>query len=346
MSQNTFDTCTIKNLPGSQVEITASVSAEQFSSYKKKALSKLGESISIDGFRKGKVPEDMLISKVGNEAVLYEMADFAIRDAYPAIVADKKIDALGSPQVTITKIAEGSPLEFKATTLIMPEVTLPDYKKIAQDVIAQKGDTEVTEDEYKQTIKRIQEIHAPKPAEGEKKDTEAKLPEITDEFVKTLGDFTDVSDFEDKVRGGLKKEKEIQAREKKRLAMVEKIVEETKVDMPEVFVDSELQKLYATFVDNVTRSGMTVEAYLENAKKTEEEIKTSMKPDAEKRAKLHLALGAISKKESISADPKRVEEETQHLLEHHKNADPERARLYVLNALTNEAVFRFLEEIK
>ncbi len=344
MSKNTYHTCDIKELPGSQIEITASISPEQFGSYKKKALAKLNESVSIDGFRKGHVPEHVLTQKVGNETVLYEMADYAIRDAYRAIVADKNIEALGTPNITITKIAEGNPLEFRALTLVMPTVTLPDYTAIAKKVCAEKDDTEVTEDEYAKTITRIKEMHAKKPTENEAE--KPSLPEITDEFVKTLGDFSNVADFEETIRGGLKKEKEIQAREKKRLAIAEQLIEKTKVEVPEVFINSELEKLFATFLDNVKRSGMTLESYLEHAKKTEEEIRTSMKPDALKRAKLHLALGAISKKENISADPKHVEEETNHLLEHHKDADKERAYLYVLNALTNEAVFRFLEEAK
>ena len=57
-----------------------------------------------------------------------------------------------------------------------------------------------------------------------------------------------------------------------------------------------------------------------------------------------MVLNKISEKEKITADPKQVAQEVAMILEHYKDADPERAQMHAENVLTNEKVFRFLEE--
>jgi len=92
----------------------------------------LNEDIKVDGFRKNMVPENVLAAKVGEFVIDQETAELALSRAYMNILIDRKIDAIGRPQVTITKLARGNPLEFKIITAVVPEVKLPDYKKIAQ----------------------------------------------------------------------------------------------------------------------------------------------------------------------------------------------------------------------
>ena len=127
---------TIKKLEGSRVEITGTVPADVFSSFRSKALQNINDQVTIDGFRKGKVPENILVSKVGEMAVLEEMAELALAKTYPQIIVAEKIDAIGQPEISITKIAAGNPLEFKAVTTVLPEIKLGDYKKIAKKEMA------------------------------------------------------------------------------------------------------------------------------------------------------------------------------------------------------------------
>ncbi|HEY4478565.1 MAG TPA: trigger factor [Candidatus Paceibacterota bacterium] len=123
----------INKLEKSKVEIISSIEAKHFESFRKKALENINNEITIDGFRKGKVPENILITKVGEMNILEEMAELAISEAYPKILVEEKIDAIGRPEINITKIAKDNPLEFKVITAVIPEVKLADYKKIAKE---------------------------------------------------------------------------------------------------------------------------------------------------------------------------------------------------------------------
>src|SRR3989338_10290506 len=104
---------TIKKLPKSELEIEGELEAEIFENYFAKALKKIGETIELDGFRKGKVPENILLSKVPEISILEEMAQMALNEHYPRIVEDEKIDAIGRPEISITKLARKNPLGFK-----------------------------------------------------------------------------------------------------------------------------------------------------------------------------------------------------------------------------------------
>ena len=72
----TYENFSIKSLDKSRIEITASLPVAIFGSYRAAALKNLNESVTIDGFRKGKVPEATLVQKIGEMTVLEEMAEF------------------------------------------------------------------------------------------------------------------------------------------------------------------------------------------------------------------------------------------------------------------------------
>jgi len=120
----------IKLLSGSEVEIVGEISAEDFESERQHAIIHLSEDIKIDGFRPGKAPEKVIMDKIGERNILDKMAVLALQKEYPKIIEEKKIKAIGRPEITITKLARNNPLGFKIKTYVMPEVELPDYKKI------------------------------------------------------------------------------------------------------------------------------------------------------------------------------------------------------------------------
>ena len=124
----------ITKLEKSRVEIVGSMLADEFAKFRHKALENINNEVTIDGFRKGKVPENVLVSKVGDMAILEEMAELALSKIYPEIIIKEKIDAIGRPEISITKLAKDNPLEFKIVTAVLPEVKLGDYKKIAKEI--------------------------------------------------------------------------------------------------------------------------------------------------------------------------------------------------------------------
>merc|ERR1711879_63923 len=94
-------------------------------------------------------------------------------------------------------------------------------------------------------------------------DKDTKQPEINDEFVKTWGDFKDVADFKAKIKENI-------GLEKKRNEIIEEIIDKSKVSLPQLLVNSELERMFGQFKSDVERAGLTYENYLKEVKKTEE----------------------------------------------------------------------------
>ncbi|MCG2694945.1 hypothetical protein L6261_02575 [Candidatus Parcubacteria bacterium] len=352
----------IEKLKNSEVEITGSIPFEKLEEYKGQAIKNVSENITIAGFRKGHIPEKVLIEKVGEMTILNEMAELALQKTYPKIITENKIEAITSPQVNITKLASGNPLEFKIKIAVMPEFEIADYKEIAKKEMAKKEDLiEVTDKEVEDTIKQIlasqkqphscsdekcehnNETEEQKSGETEEQKNEEKL---TDEMVKKLGDFKDVEDFKVKLKENIKHEKEHRSKEAKKIEMIEKIAESSKIELPEILVDAELRKMIAEMSDNISRMGLKFDKYLEHIKKTEEDLKKEWRTDAEKRVKIQLVLNKISKEEKIEPKEEEVKKMTETLMAQYKNARKENVEIYVKMILSNEAVFKLLENQK
>lgn len=348
----------VKKLPKSEVEIEGELEAPIFESYFKKALEKIGETTELDGFRKGKIPENILLSKVPEIRILEEMAQFALNEHYPKIIEEEKIDVISRPEISITKLARNNPLGFKIKTAVLPEIKLPDYKGIAKKIISEISNEEknitVSDEDLENTVMDIRKSRAPRVhmadvhehKEGEEhKDEETKeeLPEFNDAFVQALGPFKDVADFKAKLKENIQLEKENLQKEKTRTKIIEKIIEESKIEVPEILVEVELDKILYKMESDITQMGLKFEDYLKHMNKKVEDLRKDFRIDAEKKAKLALILNEIAKEEKITADPEQVAKEVAAILEHYKEADPERARIHAENVLTNEKIFQFLE---
>ncbi len=341
----------ISKLPDSEVEITGEIGGEKLAPFRKEALEYIGKHAELDGFRKGKVPEKMLIAKVGEMAVLEEIAEIAISKMYPDLLMEHRIDAIGRPEIALTKIAVGSDLSFKIKTAVMPEIILPDYKKIAETenkkpiekiTVTEKEIEEVVIEVRKSRVDHTGHDHATMSKEDHDKAVETALPAFDDAFVKTVGDFKDVADFKTKVTENIQKDKEHKANEKKRIEMAEAVIKETKADLPKIIVDTELDKMEAQFNDDITRMGIKAEDYMKHIKKTREDMRKEWRPDAQKRATLQIVLHKIAEAEKIVADKERSEKEIKAILEHYPDADLNRVRGYVESMLVNEQVFDLL----
>src|SRR3989338_409524 len=105
-------------LPDRELEIIGTITAEKMSLMRGKALSKMKESMEISGFRKGNAPDALVAQKIGEMRLLEEAAEIALSEEYPNILDEHKIDAIGRPEITITKIGLGNQLEFKVKTKI------------------------------------------------------------------------------------------------------------------------------------------------------------------------------------------------------------------------------------
>ena len=334
-------TVKVKKLPGSLVEIEGEISAEEFARHKEPALKKLGEKVSLPGFRRGHIPEAVLVKHAGEMELLEEMAELAIKKSYPDIIVECALNIIGFPEVKITKLAFGNPLSFSLAVPVMPEIILPDYKETAREENGKMPEkTEVKGEEADALLEELRK-NFQKPEGGDEKEIK-----LNDEFARKIGDFKDLADLKEKAKEGISKEKEMKARDRRRLTILEEIIKETKIDLPEVIINSELSKMTARFRGDIEETGMKFDEYLERAGKTEDDLRKEWREDAKKRASFQLILNKITSTENIKADKDAVEKESAHILEHHPEINPLNARAYAEMILTNEKVFEFLENVK
>ncbi len=287
------------------------------------------------------------------------MAEKALQKAYPEIVKENDLNVIGAPKINVTKIAENNPLEFKITTAIMPEVKLPDYKKIAKEINSKPEEIKVEEAEVEHAIKHIKEqwVRSEKVQDlvnGGKKIEEVdprsieikeeELPALDDDFVKKVGKFENVDDFKTKLRENMIHEKTLRAKEKKRAEMLDKIALGTEVFVPEIVIEGEINRMMAQFQSDVTRAGLKFEDYLKQTDKKEEDLRKEWHPDAEKYAKNQMVLNKIAIEEDIVPKKEDLEAEVDKIMANYKDANRDRATIYVETLMTNDLIFAFLEK--
>ncbi len=334
----------INKLPHSEIEIEGEIPTEEFERHRPRAIKNLSQSVDLPGFRKGHVPEAVIISKIGDVSILEEMAELALGEAYPEILQTHNIDAIGHPAITLTKLAVGNPLGFTIRTAVLPTLTLPDYKALAKDALKKKEEVKAEDDEVEKALSELRKLRAGwKPGENDADFDEANLPPIDDEFAKALGEFETIAELRVKIKENILAEKQRREKEKTRTRILESIIKKMDGDIPKILIETELRTMLEQLKSDVAAMGITFEQYITHTKKTEEEIRDELSPRAEDRVKSNLALAEIAKKEKITPDEKDIEKEVEHLLEHYKDADPIRTRSYVETVLTNEKVFEMLE---
>ncbi|MCF7820185.1 MAG: trigger factor [Candidatus Pacebacteria bacterium] len=148
-----------KDLEKSQVELTVTLSVKEFEPYIKKGAEKLSEKVKIEGFRPGKAPLDVVKSKVGEMALLEEAAYLAINKTLDKALdegIDKDSQAVGQPQVSITKLAPNNDLEYKLTVAVLPEVEITKYK----DLGIEEEKVEVDQKQIDKTLGQLAEMRA------------------------------------------------------------------------------------------------------------------------------------------------------------------------------------------
>ncbi len=336
----------INKKENSEIEIKGEIKAEDFSSLWPKAIKRIGAEVKIDGFRPGHIPEKILVDKVGEEKILWEMAEEAIGIIYPKILEEEKIPAIGRPNVSITKIAKDNPLGFSITTAVLPEFDLPDYQKIAEETLSKKPKekNKVTDEELNKFLENIRQAHQEKDETGK---PAGDLPEINDDFIKKFGDFATVEDFKKTIKEQLQHEKETKEKEKVRIQILETIAEKTKIEIPEILIQGELNKMWQEMSGQISSMGLKIEDYLKHLKKTKEDLEQDWRDDAIKRVKLGLIMQKIAVDAKIIIPSEEIEKQTESLLSRlpqSPKTNKEAVRNYVENSLINEKVLALLEK--
>ena len=179
---------------------------------------------------------------------------------------------------------------------------------------------------------------------------EKKLPPLDDKFAQALGKFKNLEELKENISKGLKMEKEAKEKERWHLAILDKIKANTKADIPEILIKSEVEKMLEELKVQLEKIQLTFEKYLEQIKKTEEQLREDLQELAEKRVFSALILREIALLEKVEVSEDEIKEKTSKILqqipdpEAKEKINPEDLKEFALGIIRNEKVFQILEE--
>ena len=146
----------VEKLEKGMAKLTIEVSAEELEKAVEKVYQKQKGSISIPGFRKGKVPRNMVEKMYGKGVFLEEAANEIIPDAYEKAYEECEEEITSTPKIEAVQLEAGKPFIFTAEVALKPEVKLGKYKGVEIDKI----DTAVTDEEVDEAINKEREQNA------------------------------------------------------------------------------------------------------------------------------------------------------------------------------------------
>ncbi|MDE7342271.1 MAG: trigger factor [Lachnospiraceae bacterium] len=146
----------VEKLEKNMAKLTIEVGADRLDKAIESAYQRQKGKISIPGFRKGKVPRQVVEKMYGKEVFYEDAANMLIQDAYAEALDECEEDIVSSPKIEVTQIEAGKPFIFTAEVALKPEVKLGKYKGVK----VEKSETAVTDEEVDEVIERERENNA------------------------------------------------------------------------------------------------------------------------------------------------------------------------------------------
>ena len=303
-----------KKLPGSKIELEVSLEQKEFLPYYQAAYEAALKNVHLKGFRPGTAPKDLADGAVDKEKVFSEAAQTAIRWSLDEIAKDNEWTLVDSPKITVED-SKDLGLVYKAELTIFPEIKIGNYKKIAKKILGEKKEQSVDLKEIDQTLEWIRN----------QRKAGDKIPELNDEFAKTLGKFENLEALTKSVSDGILMEKNMKEKDRLRLKILDELIKDSQIDIPEIMVEK-------------TYGGMNKQygPMLKAGGKNEEQIKTELRERARNNVATNLVIYQIAKTEHLEPTPEEVEK-AQGSVESEANYQ------YIYGVLQNEKVFSFLD---
>ena len=142
----------IKKVENAKVEITSVVDGEEWAEAYNKAFNKLAAKTSIDGFRKGKAPKNILKKVINPQSVCYEAVDEIAQSVLEEAIKEHSVELIDRPELNLGTVNETS-CTFIFTCPVPPDVELGDYKNLGyhvEEVSVTDGDVEAELDKLKE----------------------------------------------------------------------------------------------------------------------------------------------------------------------------------------------------
>lgn len=145
-----------------------------------------------------------------------------------------------------------------------------------------------------------------------------ELPEADDDFAQDVSEFETLEEYKADIRKNLTEKKEQEAKAAKEAAVVEKIVANASMEIPDAMIDNQVRQMADDFARRIQSQGLTVEQYFQFTGMTADKLFEQMRPEALKRIQNSLVLEAVAAAEQIEISDERVEEELVKMAEAYK----------------------------
>lgn len=177
-----------------------------------------------------------------------------------------------------------------------------------------------TGDELDVNVTFPEEYHAEelagKPAVFKVKINEIKmeeLPELDDEFAQDVSEFDTLAEYKESVEKKLVERKETEGKREQENEAIDKIVEDSQMEIPDVMVDNQARSMIDDFASRISQQGLSMEQYMQFSGTTVDQMLEQMKPEALKRIQSTLVLEEIVKKEDIQISEEDVDAEVERM---------------------------------
>jgi len=148
---------TVKELPNSRARVEVEVDPADVDSSIQRTAQQLGQNMKMPGFREGKVPPEMVVQRLGRQAVLTEALEASLADWYERAMLDSGVSPIGDPQLDLKELPdEGEPLKFAIEVAVRPAAELGDYKGLEVG----RAEQEVPKEAVDAELDRLREAFA------------------------------------------------------------------------------------------------------------------------------------------------------------------------------------------
>lgn len=141
---------TVEKISPSRVKLVVDVDKDLWQKAQEKAFKKTAAKVSVPGFRPGKAPRKLIEERINQEAVWNEAIEEVISPVFANVIVEEKLQPMYRPGVSVTKLS-GDELEVVYEIILVPEVTLGEYKGLKATKVAPK----VTEEEVNKAIEGL-----------------------------------------------------------------------------------------------------------------------------------------------------------------------------------------------
>ena len=149
-----FMETTVKELPESRVRVDVDVDPQDVEGSINRTATQLGKEMKLPGFRKGKVPPQMVVQRLGRQAVLSQALESSLGDWYERALLESGVNPVGDPKLDLSDLPdEGQPLHFSIEVAVRPGAKLGDYKGLEVG----REDPEVPEEAVEGELERLRE---------------------------------------------------------------------------------------------------------------------------------------------------------------------------------------------